>query len=188
MKINGGENTFVIFKATQAEQGQFSLYSAAMTKFGETLVRLVYQPHPHTPLPQQNLSKAMQHLNMESEADRRLTFEKWPVAFIDKNNLADAGFYYTDNSDVVCCAFYVAQIDLWLEGDDVFKEHRRWSPNCKFIRGLSVANIPVGSSDQPTASSVQPSKSRDMCSYHLDYRTNSHPERCKYTCLFFFFF
>jgi len=34
----------------------------------------------------------MQHLNMKSEADRRVTFEKCPVAFIDKNNLAEAGF------------------------------------------------------------------------------------------------
>jgi hypothetical protein len=74
------------------------------------------------------------------------------VAFIDKNNLAAAGFYYTDHSDVVCCAFCVAQIDLFQEGDDTFKDHLRLIPNCEFIRSLSVGNIPIGSSDQPTAS------------------------------------
>jgi len=58
-----------------------------MPKFAETLVRLVYQSPVHTPLPQQELSKDMQHLNMKREADRRLTFEKWPMVFID-NNLA----------------------------------------------------------------------------------------------------
>ena len=73
---------------------------------------------------------------MKNEAYRRLKFEKWPVAFIDKNNLAEAGFYYTDHSDVVCCAVCVAQIGLWQEGDDAFKEHRRWSGNCEFIRCL----------------------------------------------------
>ena len=125
---------------------------------------------------------------MKSEADRCLTFEKWPVAFIHKNNQAEAGYYYTDHSDVVCCAFCVAQIGLWQEGDVAFKEHQSWSPNCKFIRGLSVGNISVGPSDQPTASSVQPSKSRDVYSYHLEYRPNSHPERCKYTCLFLLFY
>jgi hypothetical protein len=129
----------------------------------------------------------MQHLNMNTEADRRLTFEEWPVAFIDKNNLAEAGFYYTDHSDVVCCAFCVAQIGLWQEGDDVFKEHRRWSPNCEFIRCLSVGNFRVCSSDQPTVSYEQSSKSRDAGGYHLEYKPNSHPERCKYTCLFLFF-
>ena len=67
-----------------------------MPMFAETLVRLVYQPPPLTPLPQQYLSKEMQHLNMKIEEDRRLTFEKWPWAFDDKNNLAEAGIYYTD--------------------------------------------------------------------------------------------
>jgi hypothetical protein len=88
------------------------MYSAAMPKIAETLVRLVYEPPPLTPLPQQYHSKDKQHLNMKSEADRRLTFEKWPVAFIDKNSLSETVIYYTDHSDVVCCAFCVAQIGL----------------------------------------------------------------------------
>ena len=146
-----GEIIFAIFRATQTERGQFSLYSATMPKFGETLLRLEYQPPPNTSLPQQYLSKDMQLLNMKSEADRRLTFEKWLVAFIDKNNLAEVGFYYTDHSDVECWVYCVAQIGLWQEGDDVLKEHQRCSPNCEFMRGLSVGNTPVGPSDQPTA-------------------------------------
>jgi len=81
---------------------------------------------------------------MKSEAYRRLTFEKRLVVFIDKNILAEAGFYYTDHSEVVCCASCVAQIGLW-QGDDVFKVYRRWSPNGQFIRSLSVGNIPIGS-------------------------------------------
>ena len=67
----------------------------------------------------------MQNFNMKSEADCRLTFEKWPVSFIDKNNVAEAGFYFTDHGGVVCCAFCVAQIGLWQEGNGAFKEHRR---------------------------------------------------------------
>jgi len=105
------------------------------------------------------------------------------VVFIDKNNLDEAGFYYTDYSDEVCCAFCVAQIGLW-QGDDAFKETQRWSPNCELIRGLSFGNIAIGYSDQPITPSEQPSKSRDECGYNLKYRPNSHPERCKYTCCF----
>ena len=55
----GGGNNFAIFKAKPAEQGQFSLAFAATPKFAETLVRLVYQPPPITPLPQHYLSKDM---------------------------------------------------------------------------------------------------------------------------------
>jgi len=184
----GRANNFAIFKAIQAEQGQFSLNSAAMPKFAETLVRLLFQLPKITPLPQQYLSKDMQHLNTKCEEDRRLTFEKCPVAFIDNNNIAEAEFYYTDHSDVVRCALCVEQIGLCQEGDNAFKEHGLWSLNCEFIRRLSVGNNPIGSSDQPTASSEQPSKSRDMCGYHFQYRPNSHPQRCKYTCLLIFLF
>jgi len=53
----GGGNNFVMFKATQAEQGQFSLDSSAMPRLAETLFRLVNQPPPLTPLPKQYLSK-----------------------------------------------------------------------------------------------------------------------------------
>jgi len=59
---------------------------------------------------------------MNTEAHRRLTFEKCPVAFIDKNNLDEARYYYTDHSDVLCSEFCVAQIGIWQEGDDAFKE------------------------------------------------------------------
>ena len=110
------------------------------------------------------------------------------MAFLDKNNLANTGFYYTDHSDVVCCLFCVAKLGIWQEGDDVLKEHQRWNPNWVFMRGVSVGNSPVGSSDQPTASSEQPSRSRNMCGSHFEYRRNSQPERCKYTCLYFIFF
>ena len=49
---------------------------------------------------------------MNSEADLRLTYQKWTMAFNDKNSLAQVGFYYTAHSDVVCCAFIVGQIGL----------------------------------------------------------------------------
>ena len=125
---------------------------------------------------------------MKSDADCSLKFEKWPVAFIDMNNLGAAGFYYTDHSDVVCCAFCVAQIGLWQEGDGAFKEPRRCYTNCEFVRVLSVGNIPIGTSDHPTTSYVPPNIRREVGSSHFEYRPNFHLERCKYTCLFFFLF
>jgi len=85
-----GENSFAIFKANQTNRGSLYLHSAAMRNFSESLVRLVYQPPPQTPLSQQYLSIDTHEIVIE----RRLTFEKWPVAFIDKNNLAGAVFYY----------------------------------------------------------------------------------------------
>jgi hypothetical protein len=80
-----GGNSFAIFKGNQTNR--VSLY---LRKFSDSLVRLVYQPPLQTPLSQQYLSIDMHEIVL----DRRLTFEKWPVAFIDKNKLASAVFYY----------------------------------------------------------------------------------------------
>jgi len=46
----------------------------------------------------------MQTLNLKIEADRRKTFKKWDVSFMDKNHLVAAGFYFTGWGDVVFCA------------------------------------------------------------------------------------
>ena len=65
----------------------------------------------------------------DSVSDRRKT---WCVPFMDVNQLAAAGFYFTDWSDVVRCAFCGVDVGKWEEGDDAFKEHQRWSPSCWF--------------------------------------------------------
>ena len=70
---------------------------------------------------------------------------------MDENQLAAAGFYYTDWSDVGHCAFCGLELGHWQEGDDPFRDHQRWSTSCEFIKGLFLGNIPTGSIDQPTA-------------------------------------
>jgi len=60
---------------------------------------------PPPPTSHHSISKDLQHLNIMCEVYRRHTFEKWPVACLNKNQLSAAGFYYTKLSDVVCCAF-----------------------------------------------------------------------------------
>jgi hypothetical protein len=64
---------------------------------------LVYISPPPPPS-EQSISKDLQHLNMKSESDGRQDVWKKEVAFMDKNHLAAAGFYYTNSSGVVCCA------------------------------------------------------------------------------------
>ena len=116
-------------------------------------------------------SKTYSTITSKSEAISCHTFHNWPVQFIDKNQLAAVGFYYTDWKDLVYCAFYGVQLSQWEQEDDPFKERERWSPSCGFIKGLFVGNIPVGSSHQST-------HNRDVCG----------PWRSKYSCLYLFFF
>jgi len=146
----------------------------------------------------------MQKLNMKSEADRRRTYERWPVPFMDKDRLSAAGFYFTNRGDVVRCAFCGVEVGRWEEGDDAFRDHQRWSPSCGFIKGLIVGNIPIGSDGQPGTSSSLPSSSSssslpsssssssslpsssfyrgtthsyDVCGPYMELRPNSGPEQ-----------
>ena len=85
---------------------------------------------------QQYLSKDMQHLNMKSEADRRLMFEKWLVAFIDMDNLAEAGFNLLPSlwvehirlrrSAVSVFTFYIiADLRLYVTHETVFDKDEK---------------------------------------------------------------
>jgi len=62
----------------------------------------------YVPLP---TSVNLKHLNLKSEIDRRKTNETWCVPFMDANQLAAAGFYFTNQSDIVRCVFCGVEID-----------------------------------------------------------------------------
>ena len=84
--------------------------------FNSTIAPLMWVPPP-----QQPGNRSIQTLNLKSEADRRKTFKKWDVSFMDKNHLVAAGFYFTGWGDVVCCAFCGVGVGYWKEGDISFK-------------------------------------------------------------------
>ena len=71
--------------------------------------------------------------------NRISTFDKWPVQLKqNKHSLAAAGFYYTNNSDIVKCFSCGLSLGNWLKEDNVWKEHQRWSPRCHYINMVGV--------------------------------------------------
>ena len=121
--------------------------------------QVLYVPRQPSPPP------TLQNLNFKSEVDRRKTFQYWRVPFMDVNQLAAAGFFFTNRGDVVHCAFCEVEVGQWLEGDDAFKDHQRWSPSCAFVKKLFVGNIPA----PPKTSQQQPSSSNDVCGSFMEY-------------------
>ena len=122
----------------------------------------------------------LKHLNLKSEVDRRKKYETWRVPFMDANQLAAAGFHFTDQNDIVRCVFCGVEIGWWTHGDIALKEQRCWSPGCSFVKGLRFGNFPILSNNQPEQSSQQPTRSHDVCGSHYELRPNSLPERSKY--------
>jgi hypothetical protein len=103
---------------------------------------------------------------------------------MDINQLAAAGFLFTNTGDVVRCAFCGVEVGQWEEGNDVFKDHLRWSPSCAFFKGLFVGNIPATTE----TTQQQPSSSNDVCGSYMKYTLKtSNPERCKYIFTFYLF-
>lgn len=76
-------------------------------------------------------------VDMRREDERIKTFEKWPVTFLSAQQLAQNGFYYLGRGDEVRCAFCKVEIMKWVEGDDPAKDHKRWAPQCPFVRKLT---------------------------------------------------
>jgi hypothetical protein len=112
------------------------------------------------------------------------------VPIIDINYLSAAGFYCTNWSDVVRCAFCGAEVGQW-KGYNAFRVHPCWSPTCGFIKGLFLGNIPIGSDGQHGTSSLlsqETSRNYNVYVPFMELRPNVCSERCKYNYLYFGFY
>ncbi|NWX18272.1 XIAP ligase, partial [Aegotheles bennettii] len=65
---------------------------------------------------------------------RRLqTFLTWMFP-VDKEQLAEAGFYSTGNGDHVVCFHCGGGLRDWKENEDPWDQHAKWFPGCRFVR------------------------------------------------------
>ncbi|KAM9274031.1 E3 ubiquitin-protein ligase XIAP isoform 1-T5 [Morus bassanus] len=74
---------------------------------------------------------------------RRLnTFLTW-IYPVDKEQLAEAGFYSIGNGDHVVCFHCGGGLEEWKENEDPWDQHAKWFPGCRFVRkekGLEFIN------------------------------------------------
>ncbi|XP_066186950.1 baculoviral IAP repeat-containing protein 7 isoform X2 [Sylvia atricapilla] len=71
---------------------------------------------------------------MVAEEMRLSTFENWPQnSIMHPEQLARAGFFYTGRGDVVRCFYCDGGVRSWSFGDDPWREHAKWYPECEFV-------------------------------------------------------
>lgn len=80
---------------------------------------------------------------MNVEENRLKSFDKWSVTFIQKENLAQLGFYWVGIGDIVKCVFCSVEIGLWEETDSVLGEHVKFSRYCDLICRRLTNNVPL---------------------------------------------
>lgn len=73
------------------------------------------------------------HPRMSDVNRRFLTYENWPRASPTPTKLAECGFYYTGQCDVVCCFFCNLALANWKSEENPWEEHRRFNPDCCFL-------------------------------------------------------
>ncbi|XP_040469965.1 E3 ubiquitin-protein ligase XIAP isoform X1 [Falco naumanni] len=80
---------------------------------------------------------------MCSEETRLKSFDSWPLdAQLTPKELANAGFYYTGVGDQVACFCCGGKLKKWEPSDRAWSEHKRHFPNCFFVLGWDVGNVP----------------------------------------------
>ncbi|NXW81604.1 XIAP ligase, partial [Alopecoenas beccarii] len=79
---------------------------------------------------------------MANHGRRLQTFLAW-VYPVDKEQLAEAGFYSIGNGDHVVCFHCGGGLQEWKENEDPWDQHAKWYPGCRFVRkekGLEFIN------------------------------------------------
>ncbi|KAJ8932882.1 hypothetical protein NQ314_014363 [Rhamnusium bicolor] len=113
------------------------------------------------------LEGATSEIDYTNFNDRLNTYENWPNTQVSKISLANAGFIYTGENDIVLCPFCKIEGYRWVSGDNPMDDHRVWSPNCPFIR----SNIAHDHSEGTSTRNI------DTCGlYGVEILPNSVPE------------
>ncbi|XP_076044930.1 baculoviral IAP repeat-containing protein 2-like isoform X1 [Oratosquilla oratoria] len=121
--------------------------------------------------------------SLRYEKERLATFIDWPVEWLSPADLAKDGFYYLRTEDHVACVFCRGIVGSWDPGDTARGEHKRHFPQCPFVKGHPVGNVPLEESEilaripQSKTPAQQPSTSYDVCGTGR-HMPGSYPE-CK---------
>ncbi|CAG2186109.1 BIRC7_8 [Mytilus edulis] len=74
------------------------------------------------------------HAAFDDKESRIATFDDWRRDIEQTPEiLADSGFFYTGDDDVVRCHYCDGGLRNWEPGDVPWEEHGRWFPFCKFV-------------------------------------------------------
>lgn len=75
------------------------------------------------------------HGDMLFYEDRLRTFQTWPKQILPtKETLACSGFIYSGQNDSTNCFACNIKLKDWDRTDNPWTEHRKWSPNCIFLK------------------------------------------------------
>jgi len=94
----------------------------------------------------------VQNLDLSEATSRLKTFTIFNWPFKTQTSLldfAEAGLYYTGESDIVKCFLCNVSMGGWEPGDSPSGEHKRINPTCRLVLGMRTFNTPIFASPFP---------------------------------------
>jgi baculoviral IAP repeat-containing protein 7/8 len=125
-----------------------------------------------------NISLSRYDLLKESDRLKSFTENKWKNEHVRASDLALLGCYFFKSPDFVRCTFCFVELGEFSSGDNVLKEHLRFSPNCPLLRRRETSNKPI---DSEKLERILPEASFDTCGVRERKRSRvedevAHPE------------
>lgn len=123
--------------------------------------------------------------NLKNESDRVKTFvdNRWKDNHVSAKKLASTGCYFHSQPDKVKCVFCNVILEEFENGDDVLKEHLKFSPNCPLLRRRKTSNVAI---NQKELEKFLPPPSYDECGSSMRRKSSSswpealaHPQYLK---------
>lgn len=109
--------------------------------------------------------------SMRRGQQRLATFTDWPKVDVSPVQLAEAGFFYTLESDRVQCAFCRGVIRNWKRGEIPILEHAKHYGSCPFILGYDVKNVPL--EDDPIRGKKRLLPCYDVCGSGVEHQVDT---------------
>jgi hypothetical protein len=110
--------------------------------------------------------KSIEYLFYE---DRLGTFETWPKQMQqDKFSLAAAGLFYKNQNDLCECFACGVKLRQWELYDDALNEHKKWSPECVFLKMIGYS-VKLSVDCQQVTRIAANSQGNEQCSLKMDF-------------------
>lgn len=107
----------------------------------------VFYSHSSVLITMERVLENLALLNFHKEKVRLNTYRAWTSKSVKPHDLAQSGFRYIHLKDSVKCVFCDIEVFNWDEGDDVMREHQKFSPNCRLLCREKTENEPIDIED-----------------------------------------
>ena len=94
---------------------------------------------------------SLQFPDYSKETIRLQSFKHWG-GVLPAQELAEGGFYMIARRDVVKCFSCDVVVQEWERSDNVIDEHRKYSPNCSFVKAFISSKACTGIESSPALS------------------------------------